>query len=75
MLLTAGQPIRNLAQSTPVVITQSVTPAPTQVTSPLPAEAEITNGLILAGALLILVIITGTLHATWGLRIPLRERK
>ena len=68
MLLTAGDPITNLSQSTPLATIQSATPGLTKAATPPPDEVDVTNGLILAGALLILVIITGTLHATWGLR-------
>lgn len=68
--LTAGQSPHQPAQSTMATITLSVMPEATKIASNPQAESDVTNGLILAGALLILVILLGTLHATWGLRKP-----
>ncbi|MGA9397250.1 MAG: hypothetical protein WBV22_03230 [Anaerolineaceae bacterium] len=70
LLLTAGQAPRNTTQSTIVAITQSVTPDQKEAAPNLQEEIDVSNGIILAGALLIVVIISGTLHATWGLRKP-----
>jgi hypothetical protein len=39
-------------------------------TGGLPNEPDVTLGLVLAGVLLIIVILFGTLHATRGLRTP-----
>lgn len=68
LLLTASQFPRHSTQPTIVAITQSVTPDETETATNSPTESEVTNGIILAGALLIVVIILGTLHATWGLK-------
>lgn len=67
LLLTAGQP--HYAQLQPT-ITSSITLDETQATPDQQPESDFTNGIILAGALLIFVIIMGTLHATRGLRKP-----
>ena len=69
-LLTVGQSPRSLAQATIVTITPSVTPDEAEAVPNPQTEIDLSNGIILAGALLIVVIILGTLHATWGLRKP-----
>jgi len=47
-------------------VLQSGTPSVTEATR----EPDVTPGLVLAGVLLMVVIIFGTLHATRGLRHP-----
>jgi uncharacterized membrane protein len=70
LLLTAGQPHYAQLQPTITSITPSITLIETHAAPDQQPESDFTNGIILAGALLIFVIIMGTLHATRGLRKP-----
>lgn len=70
IFLTAGQSTHQPVQSTIVTVTQSVTPYLTDGIVDSNTESDVTDGLILAGALLILVILIGTVHATWGRKTP-----
>ncbi len=73
LFLTAGQSPRQPARHLVSTFTASVTPEGINAVATLETEADVTNGLILAGALLIVVILLGTLHATWGLIKPNRS--
>lgn len=70
ILFTAGSSPHHTAPVLTITNTSSATfRATANPPNPQP-ELRVSDGIILAGSLLVLVIITGTIHATRGLKKP-----
>jgi hypothetical protein len=70
ILLATGNPTDKGSSGFASTSTHDALLSSTPTTTGAPNEPDVTLGLVLAGVLLMVVILFGTLHATRGLRTP-----